>query len=188
MNGAGAETLDTRIAARLRSLRAGRGWSLETLATRSGVSRATLSRLENAETSATAAALGKLAAAYGLSVSRLIHMAEETVAPLLSRAAQPVWHDRDGGFTRRQVSPPAAALAGEVVEGTLAPARAIAYETPPREGLEHHLVLLEGALVVTVDGRRHALSPGDCLRYRLHGPSRFETPADAGARYLLFLV
>lgn len=180
--------IDRRIASRLRALRAERGWSLEALAARSGVSRATLSRIENAETSATAAALGRLAAAYGLSVSRLMHLSEDGFAPLVPAAAQPVWRDPGGGFTRRQVSPPARALAGEVVESRLSPGTRIAYEHPPRAGLEHHLVLLEGRLAVTIDGETHTLSPGDCLRYQLHGPSLFETPPASGARYLLFIA
>ena len=41
---------------------------------------------------------------------------------------------------------------------------------------------------MTVDGAVHALAPGDCLRYQLHGASAFATPAEAGARYVLFLV
>jgi len=182
------EGTDERIAARLRALRAERGWSLDALAARSGVSRATLSRLEKAEVSATAAVLGKLAAAHDLSVSRLMHLAEESFPRLLPRSRQPVWEEPGGGFTRRQVSPPAAALAGEVVEGRLAAGTRIAYETPPREGLEHHLFLIDGALAVTLGGQIHALSPGDCLRYRLHGASAFETPPASGARYLLFVV
>ncbi len=71
---------------------------------------------------------------------------------------------------------------------TLAPGARLGYDAPPRPGLEHHLYLLEGALAVTVEGRTHALRPGDCLRYRLHGPSGFATPAETGARYVLFLV
>ena len=43
--------LDMRIASRLKGLRQERGWSLDELAGRAGVSRATLSRLENAEVS-----------------------------------------------------------------------------------------------------------------------------------------
>ena len=182
------DSIDQRIAARLKALRVERGWSLEVLSARSGVSRPTLSRLENAEVSATAAALGKLAAAYGLSVSRLLYLAEPAFTPLLPRARQPVWQDQGERFTRRQVSPPAATLAGEVVEGSLAPATRIDYPAPPRAGLEHYLVLLEGTLMVTAGERTHALSPGDCLRYRLDGASAFETPPGDRARYLLFIV
>ena len=43
--------LDQRLAGRLKALRLARGWSLDELAGRAGVSRATLSRLENAEVS-----------------------------------------------------------------------------------------------------------------------------------------
>ena len=59
-NGVDDRDLDLRIAGRLKALRAERGWSLDALARRSNVSRATLSRLENAEVSATANVLGRL--------------------------------------------------------------------------------------------------------------------------------
>ena len=179
---------DRRIAERLRSLRAERGWSLDQLAARTGVSRATLSRLENGEVSPTASVLGKLCAAHGLTLSRLMHLVEGDFAPVLRRDAQPVWSDPETGFRRRSVSPPSQTLAGEVLEGNLPAGARLAYEAPPRPGLEHHLVLMEGTLTVTVEGRAHALRPDDCLRYQLYGPSLFETPAEVGARYLLFVV
>lgn len=179
---------DRRIALRLRELRAGRGWSLDRLAAESGVSRATLSRLENGQVGPTTAVLARLCTAYGLTLSRLIQLAETEADAVVRRDRQPVWVDRDLGFRRRQVSPPAASLSGEVLECLLDPGARIDYEAPPRPGLEHHLVLLDGRLDVTVDGRRHALLPGDCLRYRLDGASRFEASAEGGARYHLFLV
>jgi len=181
-------TLDRRIAARLKALRAERGWSLDELARRSGVSRATLSRLENAEVSATAAVLGRLCAAYQLTMSRLMHMVEDADVALVRHADQMVWTDAEAGFRRRQVSPPSSALAGEAVLCALEPGTRIDYDRPPRHGQEHHLLLLEGALTVTLGEEAHALAPGDCLRYRLAGPSRFETPSDAGALYVLFMV
>lgn len=182
------DSIDSRLAQRLRALRAERGWTLDDLAQRSGVSRATLSRLEKAEVSPTARVLGQLCAAYGMTLSRLMHLVEAEFTPLLPRAAQPVWHDPESGFHRRSVSPPAQALAGEVLEGTIDPGARIDYPRPPRPGLEHHLVLLEGALEVTVDGRTHALRPGDCLRYQLFGESVFATPPRQGARYLIFIL
>lgn len=179
--------IDHRIAQRLKGLRAEKGWSLEDLAVRSGVSRATLSRLENADVSATASVLGKLGTAYGLTVSRLMHLVEEAFAPLMTRATQPVWEDAEISFHRRSVSPPSQGLAGEVIEGSLKPSTQINYEAPPRPGLEHHLVLLEGALTLVIEGRRHVLQPGDCLRYQLFGTSSFTTEKK-GARYLIFMV
>ncbi|MBA8876923.1 helix-turn-helix domain-containing protein [Phyllobacterium myrsinacearum] len=180
--------MDHLIARRLKALRAEREWSLDELARRSTVSRATLSRLENAEVSPTAQVLGRLCAAYGLTMSRLMRMMEDDFTPRVDRDQQPLWVDQSIGFRRRSVSPPAKALAGEVLECELDPDAHITYENPPRPGLEHHLVLIEGRLDVTVDGRTHALNPGDCLRYQLYGPSAFVTPADSAARYILFIL
>jgi transcriptional regulator with XRE-family HTH domain len=181
-------TIDRRIAQRLKSLRADRGWSLDDLAGRSDVSRATLSRLENADVSPTASVLGKLAAAYGLTISRLMHLVEDDFAPVIRRNAQSVWSDADIGFKRRSVSPPAQTLSAEVLECSLEPGAHISYDQPPRRGLEHHLLLIEGRLDITVDGQSHALHPGDCLRYQLFGASAFSTPADTGAKYVLVVV
>lgn len=188
METAPAQSLDGRIAERLKALRNERGWSLDDLASRSGVSRATLSRLENAEVSGTAAVLSKLCTAHGLTLSRLMHLVESDCAPLIPRNAQPVWIDPETGFRRRSVSPPARPLAGEVLECEIPAGQRIAYDGPPRSGLEHHLVMLEGRLTVTLDGTAHHLRAGDCLRYQLFGASAFETPAAAAARYMLFLV
>lgn len=182
------DDLQHRIAARLRSLRSERGWSLDDLAHRSGVSRATLSRLENAETSPTTQILAKLATAYGLTLTRIVHMAEEGFRPLVRRAEQPVFEDRMLDFRRRSVSPPDRNLRAEMLECRLGPGQVIEYEAPPRPGLEHHLLLLAGALEMTVDGADHRLAAGDCLRFQLHGPSRFATAMDQGAHYVLCLV
>ena len=54
------EQFERQLAERLAALRTAAGWSLDELATRSGVSRATLSRLERAETSPTATLLSRL--------------------------------------------------------------------------------------------------------------------------------
>ena len=180
--------IDRRIAERLKALRKDRGWSLDELAKRSGVSRATLSRVENAEVSPTAAVLGKLCAAYGLTMSRLMHMVEDDFAPIVRRDAQLIWTDPEIGFRRRSISPPAQALAGEALECELDPGTRIDYGEPPRPGLEHHLLLIEGRLTVNIDRQRHDLRPGDCLRYQLFGASAFATPPETSARYVLFMV
>jgi transcriptional regulator with XRE-family HTH domain len=175
---------DLRLAQRLRQLRLQRQWSLDDLAARSGVSRATLSRLENNEVSPTASVLGRLAAAYELTMSRLLAQVEADTDAMVARKDQPVWTDPATGFRRRQISPPARDFDCELLECELPAGARIAYDTPSRSGLEHHLYLRSGALEVTLDGRTHTLTPGDCLRYRLYGASEFRT-ARRSAQYLL---
>lgn len=181
-------SVDQLIAQRLRSLRVERGWSLDELARRSNVSRATLSRLENAEVSPTTSVLGKLCTAFGLTLSRLMYLVEDDFVPLIRRSTQPIWVDQSVGFRRRSVSPPTHALAAEALECELERGTHITYDRPPRLGLEHHLLLIDGQLEVSVNGQTYSLQAGDCLRYQLFGPSSFTTPEHCAARYLLFLV
>lgn len=183
-----SDSQSQRLAQRLRDLRLERRWSLADLAERSKVSRATLSRIENDEVSPTATVLNRLCTAYGLTMSRLMMMVEDDFPPMIERRKQQVWQAPDGKFHRRSVSPPAARLRGEVVQCELKAKSVVDYDSPSRPGLEHHLVMLHGRLIMTVDGARHDLQAGDCLRYQLEGRSRFETTALIGASYLLFIV
>lgn len=177
----------TRLAERLKQLRMANRLSLQELAARSGVSRATLSRIENGEVSPTAETLGALASAYAMTISRLLAPVERPFQALVPRTEQSSWRDPAGGFVRHVVSPPSGALSAEIVRCELAPHQSIAYEHPPVPGQEHHLVMLGGVLSVRVEDACYMLGEGDCLRYRLFGPSRFET-GPSPASYLIVLA
>ena len=183
-----SDDLTYRLATRLKSLRSEREWSLDQLAMRSGVSRATLSRLENADGSPTTDILGKLCSAYGMSLSRLMSMVEDDFAPVVRKADQETWQDDANGFMRRIVSPPAGELAAEVIACVLEPGAHLSYDTPSVPGQEHHLIMTSGVLYVTVDGRTHTVKSGDCLRYRLHGSSEFSNSSKRPAQYFLVLI
>lgn len=182
------DILTIRLAERLKKLRQARGWSLAKLAGESGVSAATLSRLENADVSPTTEMLGKLCSAYALTLSRLLSMVEQGFTPLVCKQEQSLWTDEKSGFIRRSVSPPADQLKAEMLVCELQPGAHITYATPTIPGLEHHLLLQEGELTVEVDGHRHLLKAGDCLRYHLYGASEFQSTCTAGAKYVLVLV
>lgn len=175
------------LAEHLRRLRVDRDLSLHDLATMSGLSRATLSRIENGEVSPTAETLGRLASAFALPISRLLAPMEQGFRAFVGRAEQAVWLDPNNGYSRRALSPPSGHLQLEMIECEIKPHQRIAYDQPPILGHEHHLVLLSGALSTTVEDERHELLPGDCLRYRLLGSSCFET-GDQPARYLIALA
>ncbi len=184
--------MEARLARRLAELRTGRGWSLDELAGRTGVSRSTLSRLERGELSPTAGVLNKLCAAYEHTMSRLLAEVEARPAHLVRAAEQSVWRDDASGFVRRSVSPPYPGLRGEVVEATLRPGADIAYDGPSVAGLEQHIWVLEGRLAVSVrDGGReetYEADAGDCLRFRLWGRTRFRCAGQDAVRYALLVV
>lgn len=182
------DTVDARLADRLGRLRTERGWSLDELSRRTGVSRSTLSRLERGELSPTAALLGRLCTAYGRTMSRLLMEVEAEPPGLVPAAQQPVWRDEQAGFVRRSVSPPHAGLRAEIIEGTLAAGAAVVYENPPVPGMEQHIWVLDGTVEITVEGTVHTVGPGDCLRFRLRGPSHFHCPGPERVRYALMIV
>jgi transcriptional regulator with XRE-family HTH domain len=180
--------IERRIARRLARLRAERGWSLEALAERTGISRATLSRLERSELSPTAAMLGKLCTVYGWTLSRLMAEAETRPPTLLPPAEQPEWTDPQSGYRRRAVSPPAPGLRGELVEVHIPFGASVSFDASPIAGLEHHLWMLEGSMTLEVEGSLYRLRAGDCLRYVLAGPTRFQAIGKRGARYIIAIV
>jgi transcriptional regulator with XRE-family HTH domain len=184
----GDEQVEARLAGRLAQLREERGWSLEELAQRTGVSRSTLSRLERTEISPTAALLNRLCAAYGRTMSQLLAEVEPEPPQLVRAGRQMVWRDESSGFTRRSVSPPHPGLRGELVEGVLRPGADISYDEPPVPGLEQHIWVLEGVLEVTAGGGVHEIRAGDCLRFRLWDRSRFRCPGPDPVRYALMIV
>lgn len=181
------DNLNARLAERLKQIRVERGWSLQDLTDTSGISRSTLSRIENGEVSPTAETLGSLSSAYRMTISQLLAPVEAPFQALVHAHEQSEWQDPENGFRRRVVSPPGGALSAEVIRCELEPYQIIAYAGPSRPGHEHHLVMLSGALTVTVGDATHELSAGDCLRYQLYGPSRFQTGVD-GASYMLVLL
>jgi transcriptional regulator with XRE-family HTH domain len=182
------DALDERLAARVTELRTRRGWSLDDLAGRTGISRSTLSRLERGQISPTASLLGRLCSAYGWTMSRLLAEVEPEPAAVVRAADQAVWRDDTSGFTRRSVSPPHPGLRAELVEGVLDPGADLSYDAPPVPGLEQHLWVLDGTLDLTDDGRRHTLAAGDCLRFRLWGATRFRNPGPGPVRYAVVVL
>lgn len=182
-----SNALDSRLAQRLAALRTERNWSLDELAQATGISRATLSRLERGETSPTASLLGKLCSTYGITMSRLLGELEQQSAKLIPLNTQQVWVDPETGFRRRLVSPPARDFRVEMIEGVLPAGAVIVYEEASVRGMEQHMWMLEGVLDYTVDGIEYRLHPGDCLRFHLFGGTRFFCPGPDAARYLVLL-
>ncbi len=178
---------EQKLAQRLSGLRIAQEWSLEMLAEKTGISRATLSRIERSETSPTAAQLGKLSAAYGLQTSRLLMDLDDNPAELIRHGQQSVWRDSDTGFERRAISPPARDFHAEFMSGRLKSGAKIHYDAPPVFGLEQHIWLLSGTLELTLDQQHYRLEAGDCLRFHLYGSSTFYVPGPEDAHYSIVI-
>ncbi|AML51047.1 helix-turn-helix domain-containing protein [Falsihalocynthiibacter arcticus] len=176
----------SKLASHLRSLREAHDMTLAVLAQRSGLSRATLSRIENADVSPTAETLGQLAAVYAIPISQLLSPLEQGFQPVIKCGEQSIWHDPSHSFVRRIVSPPSGQLSVELIESELGPRQLITYAAPAIPGQEHHVYVLSGQMEITVEGNAHDLGAGDCLRYILFGETIFKT-SNASCRYVIAL-
>ncbi|CAN5434511.1 XRE family transcriptional regulator [soil metagenome] len=183
------EDINLRIARRVASLRAERGLSLEALATRSEVSRSTLSLIERGETSATAVVLEKVAAGLGVALASLFEVARALPGPLMRRGEQPEWRDPASGYLRRNVSPPDFASPMRIVEVEFPAGRRVVLEGASGAAvIEQQVWLLEGTMELTQGGQTHRLAKGDCLAMRLAGPMEYHNPTRKPARYAVVVA
>lgn len=182
--------INARIAYRLRELRNARGYSLDALAERSGVSRSNISLIERAQSSPTAAVLDKLA--IGLSVA-LASFFEDAAggtkaappSPFIGLAEQPVWQDPASGYKRRRLSPPAPSPL-QLVEVVFPPGGRVALDSAVNDADIHQQIwLLAGRMELTVGDTAWTLSTGDCLSMQLNQPVVFHNPGTKPARYLV---
>jgi transcriptional regulator with XRE-family HTH domain len=173
--------LTTSLAEAVQAARTAQGLSASELAERSGVSRAMIAKVERAEAQPTAALLGRLSGALGMTLSELVARAEQ---PRLVRAAeQPTWTDPDSGYTRRAVSRGGPL---ELVEVSLPAGAEVSYPAETYAFIHQQLWILEGRLRFHEGEAVHELDPGDCLQLGPPADCRFSS--DDGCRYLVALT
>jgi transcriptional regulator with XRE-family HTH domain len=170
------------VGAAVRDARESAGMTVAALAERSGVSRAMIAKIERDEAQPTAALLGRLSGALGITLSALVARAESSSYPVARSGDQPVWVDPATGYRRRALSPaPGGPL--ELIEIELPSGAVIGY--PPEASLTAHqqVWVLDGELRVREDDTEHRLSAGDCVALRPATAREYAT--ETGCRYLV---
>jgi len=183
------DTLNDRIAQRVRDLRGASGLSLDALATHCGISRSMISLIERGESSPTAVLLEKLASGLGVPLAALFDPPRPSASPVARAVDQPSWRDPRSGYVRRNVSPSGVGSQIQIVEVTFPAKARVSYETGPREPVMHQQVwVIEGAIDITVGDERHQLGAGDCVAMVLDKPIMFHNPHKVDARYAVVLA
>lgn len=181
------DDLSRRLAQRIRLERDGRGWSLADLAERSGVSKATISKIERAEVSPTAVVLVRLASAFDLTLAGLMLRAEGQGERVSRANDQPEWRDPETGYLRRQVfSRPDHPV--ELVRVEMPARQRVTLPASSYAHIRQALWVLSGSLVITEAGTRHVLGPGDCLGFGPPADTTFANESNAACTYLVALA
>ena len=189
----GSDSVNTRIAARVRELRAGHKLPLAALAHRSGVSRSMISLIERGESSPTAVVLERLAAGLGVTLASLFDPPAATdkspSGPVALRDDQPEWRDPASGYVRRNISPPGAPQPIQIVEVRFPAGARVAFEQVGRDRRTCQQVwVLDGSIDITVGREKHRLKTGDCLAMSLDQPTMFFNPTRKATRYAVVLA
>jgi transcriptional regulator with XRE-family HTH domain len=184
------DDLDTRLGARVKIERAGRGWSLTDLAQRSGVSRAMINKIERGEASPTAALLGRLSGAFGLTLSALLARTEVNRAGRLARADDQLrWRDPATGYVRRQVAPaPGSDLPLELVHVELPAGAAVGFPAAAYAFVRQLVWVLDGTLTFVEGEATHTLAAGDCLELGPPSDCTFRNDRKRPCRYAVAIL
>lgn len=186
------KALSSHLARAVRELRETKGFALDSLAARSGVSRSMISLIERAESSPTAAVLDKLARALGVPLASLfarVAVQSPPPGPVSRRAERTPWRDPESGYVRCNISPRGVAQPMQIVEVHF-PARArVSFENGARGGPVYQQIwILAGAMEIMVGAERHHLRAGDCLAMELDQPTMLFNPTRKMTRYALVIV
>lgn len=183
------DAFTTSLASTLRAARMARHLSVNALADRSGVSRAMIGKIEGGTAQPTAALLGRLSGALGITLSELIARVEDGgEGRRLARAAeQPTWTDPETGYVRRALSPSAGGPL-ELVEVEFPPGATASFPADTYTFVHHQLWVIAGHLRFHEGDTVHDLYQGDCLRLGPPVACTYHNPTGEPCRYLVALA
>jgi len=182
------DRMEKRIADGLQKRREYLGFTVQGLADLSGVSRAMISKIERYEASPTAALLGRLCNALGITLSSLIANAEtESHSPVARCDEQPTWKDPDTGLQRTMVSPLNTASRVEIVRIELPAGAEVKYDAQRQVMFEQHIMVLQGKLNLTIGAELLELSADDCVYMKLDASVQFANRGRSACKYLVVI-
>jgi transcriptional regulator with XRE-family HTH domain len=148
----------------LQSLRSERGWSLDQLALRSGVSKGVLVALEQGRSNPNLATVARIADAFGVPVTRLLDVSDEPVVRITGPDSARVLWDGESGGTGTIIAATEPPWAAELWRWAVHPGERFggdAHSPATRE-----MVWVEaGTVTLTVAGRSYQVAAGQCARF-----------------------
>ena len=179
------------IARQVRTARTARGWSLDALAARAGVSKGLLVQIEQGRANPSIATLVRVANALGMGVPELL---EPTPPPpvRVARAAQTaaLWEGPHGGAARLLGGFPgrhAAEDLAEVWRWALAAGEVYAAEAH-QAGTREALYVTAGTLTLDVDGASYRVEAEEVLFFRADRPHRYVNAGPHPAEFVMVVL
>lgn len=182
-----AEATAAAVARNTRRLRTAKGWSLDQLATRSGVSKGMLVHLEQARTNPSLGTLCKVAETLGVSLAGLVELHESpTVQVVAPGETVRLWTGIEGS-------------AGDLLAGSderdhvelwhwaIASGDGLGSEAH-MEGTRELLHVLDGTLTLEVDGVPHAVRAGGAALFHADRPHSYRNEHKRRLRFVMVVL
>ncbi|MDO8211974.1 cupin domain-containing protein [Conexibacter sp. CPCC 206217] len=177
-----------RLGRKLRAMRTDEGLTLQDLAGRAGVSQSLISQVERGIASPSITTLRRLAAALSVPIAALFvehDQAEGGAEEFDGRRIIVRRGERKGLRVRRsrveyELLTPDLNRAIEFLWIEYAP-RSRTHPTPMSHPGEENAVCIEGAVVVSIEGREYVLGPGDSISFDSGRPHQVENRSDERA-------
>ncbi len=178
----------SEIGAKLAKARAERGWSLQQLADRAGVSPAAVHKIEKSGITPTIATLMKIAAALGKSVGYFIDESDPLrPVTLIRHDERAALYTSKQGLTLTNISGRYGPFFVAGAEAIVAPGADSGPKAMAHPG-EELVLVLEGELVFTVDDEAYALASGDSLHFRTTCRHTWANPGSEPARAIWLAI
>jgi len=176
------------LGAKVAKARAERGWSLQQLANRAGLSPAAIHKIEKSGMTPTITSLMKVASALGRSVGYFIEEADPLrPVTVVRRDERAQLYTSKQGLVLQNVSGRYGPFFAAGAEALVEP-RADSGPEPMVHPGEELVVLLEGEMAFTVDGEQYDLKEGDSIHFRTAHPHSWRNPSDRPARAIWLAI
>jgi len=169
------------VARNLRELRAARGWSLDALAGRSGVSRGMLIAIEQGRSNPSIATLCRISDAFGVALVRLVETTRQPLVRVVPpEETIPLWQGRPGSVATLLVS---SDLPQHVELWEWRIAGGDSYDGEPHPGGTREIVwVLEGELTLRVAGDVVTVPTGGAAAFPGDRPHRYTNDGTTALR------
>lgn len=164
------EALSQHLGRRVKQLRTERHWSLEELASASGVSRSMLSQIEREQANPTLAVTVRIGNGFGMSLGELLQIPTASTSVSVIRAQDRAYHYRSDKHVRiRTLSPLNLEKDVEFYEVELQAGSALR-SAPHFAGTREFLTVQKGQIRVESADDSETLNVGDSANYRADVP------------------
>lgn len=181
----GEDKIIETVKENLRIIRHTKGYSLDKLASKCGVSRAMLSQIEQGKSTPTIAVLWKIANGLNVPFSELIKEKSNEDIHVLEHENTKILYSNSKVFSSRALFPFTESRKTEFYELVLKPG-GIEVAEPHKNGTTENIVVVTGKLRLRVKDRVIELEAKDSVFFRADVPHEYSNPTDQET--LMYLV